>query len=156
LVGAHAITEANSGSDTFAMRTRARRDGDGWRLNGSKTFISNGPVADLAVVFAVTDPDKGFHGGITAFLVEARSPGVRCGRKGATRGRRASPAGELVFGVVCLPDAAVLGQAGGGAAVFATAMDWERCLLVAGHVGIMERLLETSVAYARTRQQFGQ
>lgn len=113
-------------------------------------------MADLAVVFAVTDPDKGFHGGITAFLVEARTPGFSCGQKFDKLGLRTSPVGELVFDDLFLPDAAVLGQVGGGAAVFATAMDWERCLLVAGHVGIMERLLETSVAYARTRQQFGQ
>ncbi len=156
LVGAHAITEAGSGSDTFSMRTRARRDGEGWRLDGSKTFISNAPVADLAVVFALTDADKGFHGGVTAFLVEAGTPGFSCGQKFDKLGLRTSPVGELVFDDLFLPDAAVLGQVGGGSAVFATAMDWERCLLVAGHLGIMERLLETSVSYARTRQQFGQ
>ncbi|THF62695.1 acyl-CoA dehydrogenase family protein [Pseudothauera rhizosphaerae] len=156
LVGAHAITEADSGSDTFAMRTRARRDGDGWLITGSKTFISNGPVADLAVVFAVTDADKGYHGGVTAFIVERGMPGFGCGQKFEKMGLRTSPVGELVFDELFVPDSAVLGQVGGGSAVFATAMDWERCLLVAGHVGIMERLLETSVAYARSRRQFGQ
>src|SRR5678815_4472165 len=68
LIGSHAITEPNSGSDTFAMSMRAGRETGGWRLNGSKTFISNGPVADIVVVFAITDPQKGFHGGVTAFI----------------------------------------------------------------------------------------
>ncbi len=156
LVGAHAITEAGSGSDTFAMRTHARRDGDGWRINGSKTFISNGPVADVAVIFAITDADKGFYGGVTGFIVERDTPGFSCGQKFEKLGLRTSPVGELVFEDMLVSETAVLGQVGGGSAVFATAMDWERCLLVAGHVGIMERLLDTSIAYARTRNQFGQ
>ena len=156
LVGAHAITEPGSGSDTFSMRTRAERDGDGWRINGTKTFISNGPVADVAVIFAVTDAQKGFHGGLTAFLVERGTKGFTAGAKFEKMGLRTSPVGELVFEDMVLPAEAVLGQVGGGSAVFATAMDWERCLLVAGHVGAIERLLDTSVTYARTRQQFGQ
>jgi alkylation response protein AidB-like acyl-CoA dehydrogenase len=138
------------------MRTRAERDGDGWRINGSKTFISNGPVADVAVVFAVTDADKGFHGGVTAFLVESETTGFSAGQKFEKLGLRTSPVGELVFVDMYVPASTVLGQVGGGAAVFATAMDWERCLLVASHVGTIERLLETSISYARTRSQFGQ
>ncbi len=156
LIGAHAITEPGSGSDTFAMSTRAERDGDGWRINGSKTFISNAPVADLVVVFAVTDPGKGFHGGLTAFLVETATPGFRVGRKLDKMGLRTSPIGEIAFEDMRVGDDAVLGEVGGGSAVFATAMDWERILLVAGHVGTIERLLETSITYARTRRQFGQ
>lgn len=156
LVGAHAITEPDSGSDTFAMRLRAERVGSGWRLNGSKTFISNGPVADVVVLFAVTDPDKGFHGGVTGFLVERGVAGFSSGQKFAKMGLRTSPVGELVFQDVLVPDEAVLGAVGGGASVFGTAMDWERSLLVAAHVGTIERLLETSITYARTRSQFGQ
>lgn len=156
LIGAHAITEPGSGSDTFSMRTRAERDGEGWRLNGTKTFISNGPIADVAVIFAVTDAQKGFHGGLTAFLLERGTPGFTTGGKFEKMGLRTSPVGELVFEDMYLPPEAVLGQVGGGSAVFATAMDWERCLLVAGHVGAIERLLEVSVNYARTRRQFGQ
>lgn len=156
LVGAHAITEPDSGSDTFAMRLRAERVGSGWRLNGSKTFISNGPVADVVVLFAVTDPDKGFHGGVTGFLVERGVAGFSSGQKFAKMGLRTSPVGELVFQDVLVPDEAVLGTVGGGASVFGTAMDWERSLLVAAHVGTIERLLETSITYARTRSQFGQ
>ncbi|HRO60162.1 MAG TPA: acyl-CoA dehydrogenase family protein [Burkholderiaceae bacterium] len=156
LIGAHAITEPGSGSDTFSMRTRAQREGELWRINGSKTFISNGPVSDVAIVFAVTDADKGFHGGLTAFLVETSTPGFTVGRKLEKMGLRTSPVGEIAFQDMLVGDDAVLGEVGGGSAVFATAMDWERILLVAGHLGAMERLLETSVTYARTRKQFGQ
>lgn len=156
LIGAHAITEAGSGSDSFAMRTRAVPDGDGWRLSGAKTFISNGPVADVAVVFAMTDPEKGFHGGVTAFLLETALPGFKVGQKFDKMGLRTSPVGELAFDEMFVPGDAVLGKVGGGAGIFATAMDWERVLLVAAHVGTMERLLETSIEYARTRTQFGQ
>lgn len=156
LVGCHAITEPGSGSDTFAMRTRAERIEGGWRLNGSKTFISNGPVADVAVVFAVTDPQKGFHGGITGFLLDRHMHGFAAGHKMEKLGLRTSPVGELVFTDLEVGDDAVLGKIGGGTAVFGTAMEWERTLLVAAHVGTLERLLETAVDYARTRQQFGQ
>lgn len=156
LIGAHAITEPGSGSDTFAMHTRAERDGKGWRINGAKTFISNGPVADVAIVFAVTDASKGFHGGLTGFLVETSTPGFSVGPKLEKMGLRSSPVGEISFQDMRVGDDAVLGEVGGGSAVFATAMDWERILLVAGHLGVMERLLETSVTYARTRRQFGQ
>ncbi len=156
LVGAHAITEPDSGSDTFAMRLSAKRTDGGWRLNGSKTFISNAPVADVVVVFALTDPDKGFHGGITAFLIERGLAGFSAGQKFHKMGLRTSPVGELVFEDALVPDEAVLGTVGGGSSVFGTAMDWERALLVASHVGTIERLLETSITYARTRSQFGQ
>jgi len=155
-IGAHAITEPGSGSDTFAMTMRAERAQDGWRLNGTKTFISNGPVADVVVVFAVTDAGKGFHGGVTAFVVERGLPGFSPGQAFEKMGLRSSPVGELVFDDARLGDDAVLGTVGGGAAVFTTAMEWERTLLVAVHVGTIERLLETAIAFARTRTQFGQ
>lgn len=156
LVGCHAITEPGAGSDSFSMRTRATRHGDGWRLNGVKTFISNGPVADVAVVFALTDPAKGFHGGVTGFLLDRSMHGFSAGQKFEKMGLRTSPVGELVLDDLDVPDEAVLGKVGGGSGVFATAMDWERALLVSAHVGTMERLLETSIQYARTRSQFGQ
>jgi len=156
LIGMHAITEPGSGSDTFAMRTRAHKDGDRWRISGTKTFVSNGPVGDLAIVFAVTDPGKGFHGGVTAFLVSTTLSGFATGKKLEKMGLRSSPVGEIFLEDLELPAEAVLGTVGGGSAVFATAMDWERILLVASHVGTTEHLLETSIAYARTRSQFGQ
>ena len=97
LIAAHAMTEATSGSDAFSMATRAAADGGGFRINGAKTMCSNGPVADLAVVYAATDPDKGSHGGITAFLIPAASPGVLRGQKFEKMGLRSCCLGELAF-----------------------------------------------------------
>jgi len=156
LIGVHAITEPGSGSDAFALRTRAEADGEGFRISGTKTFISNGPVADVVIVFALTDPKKGYHGGVTAFLVERTTRGFSAGRKFDKLGLRSSPIGELVFSDVYVPREAVLGGIGGGSKVFGGAMDWERICLFASHVGAMERLLETSISYARTRSQFKQ
>lgn len=155
LIGVHAMTEPGSGSDSFGLRTRAERDGDGWRINGSKTFISNGPEADVIIVFAITDPAKGFHGGVTAFLLERGTPGFSASRKIEKMGLRTSPFGELAFDDVRVPDSAIVGRLGGGAQIFIHAMDWERICLFAAHVGQMERILERGVQYARTRQQFG-
>jgi alkylation response protein AidB-like acyl-CoA dehydrogenase len=155
-VGVHAMTEPDSGSDAFAMRTRAVRDGDGWRINGSKTFISNAPIADVVIAFAVTDPAKGYHGGVTGFLLDNSTPGFRVGRKLEKMGLRTAPLGELVFDEVYVGEDAVLGGVGAGSQIFTTSMDWERVCLFAAHVGTTERLLETSLAYARTRSQFGQ
>jgi len=156
LVGVHAMTEPGSGSDAFGLRTKAEPAGGGHRINGVKMFISNGPVADLVIVFAVTDPAKGYHGGITAFLVDQRTPGFHASRHLEKMGLRSSPIGELVFEDVWVPAEAVLGGVGGGSTVFTHAMDWERICLFASQVGTMQRLLETSIGYARTRTQFGQ
>jgi hypothetical protein len=156
LIGVHAITEPGSGSDAFALRTTAQPDGAGFRINGTKTFISNGPVADVVIVFALTDSKKGYHGGVTAFLVESGTPGFSAGRKFDKLGLRSSPIGELAFTDVHVPMDAVLGGIGGGSKVFGVSMDWERICLFASHVGAMERLLETSISYARTRSQFNQ
>jgi alkylation response protein AidB-like acyl-CoA dehydrogenase len=156
LIGVHAMTEPASGSDAFALRTKAEPDGTGFRINGTKTFISNAPIADLVIVFAMTDPNKGYYGGVTAFLVENRTPGFVVSQKFEKMGSRTSPIGELVFEDVYAPAETVLGHVGGGSTLFTQAMDWERICLFAGHIGTMERLLEQSIAYARTRTQFGQ
>lgn len=152
---ANAITEPGSGSDAFALQTRAVPDGDGFRLRGTKTFSTNGPVADLFLVFAANDLEKGFHGGITAFLVERGTAGVETGPALAKMGLRSSPFGELVLDDARVGADAVLGQVGGGGALFALSMDWERTCLFASHVGQIERLLEQTIAQARTRKQFG-
>jgi L-prolyl-PCP dehydrogenase len=156
LIGVHAMTEPDSGSDAFALKTRAIPDGEGFRIKGTKTFISNGPVADLVIVFALTDPGKGFHGGVSGFLVEKGAPGFAVGQRFEKMGIRSSPLGELVFDEVYVASSAVLGGVGAGAAVFTHAMDWERICLFASHIGAMERLLEKAVEHARTRKQFGQ
>jgi alkylation response protein AidB-like acyl-CoA dehydrogenase len=155
-VGVHAMSEPNSGSDAFALRTSAVQVEGGWKITGTKMFISNGPVADVVIVFAMTDREKGYHGGVTAFLLERGTAGF--GQSGAIEklGLRTSQLGELVFDDVLVGDDAVLGGVGGGSRVFTHAMDWERICLFASHVGQADRLLEQAVKYARTRQQFGQ
>ena len=155
LVGVNGMTEPGTGSDPFAMRAVAVREGQGWRINGTKMFISNAPEAQVVIVFAVTDPATRFHGGVTGFLLERDTPGVSVGRKIEKMGLRTSPFSELVFEDVLVPDEAVLGGVGGGAGVFTHSMDWERICLFAAHVGQMERLLERAIDYARTREAGG-
>ena len=109
-------------------------DGDGWVINGAKTFSSNGPIADVALVYAVTNPDKGF-GGITGFVVEKGADGFRAGQKFEKMGLRSCPIGELVLEDARVGDDAVLGGVDAGATVFSQSMDWERACLGATHVG---------------------
>lgn len=156
LVAVNGMTEPGSGSDAFSMSTTAEAEGNVFRLNGTKVFASNGPVADLAVVYAMTDRKKGAHGGVSAFLVEKGTPGFRAGRKMEKMGLRSAPFGELLFDNACVPAEALLGGLGAGATIFAQSMEWERVCLVAAHVGAMERLLEQAIAHARTRKAFGQ
>jgi alkylation response protein AidB-like acyl-CoA dehydrogenase len=150
------MTEPQTGSNAFAMGTRAVRDGAGFRLNGTKTFSSNGPIADVALVYAITDEQKGYHGGVTAFLVERETKGFSSGQKFEKLGLRTCPIGELVLDDAWVPESSVLGGVGGGSTVFTESMDWERACLGATHVGTMRRLLEESIQQARTRSQGGQ
>jgi alkylation response protein AidB-like acyl-CoA dehydrogenase len=156
LIAVNAISEPGSGSDAFAMKTRADRDGDGYRLTGTKTWSTNGPVADLALVYALTDPEKGYHGGISAFLVEKGTPGLSAGQTFEKMGLRTSPIGEVVLENVYVPAEARLGGEGAGARMFTQSMEWERVCIGALHVGTMQRLLEKSIEHARTREAFGQ
>ena len=156
LIGGHAMTEPGSGSDAFALRTVAEPHGDGFTLTGTKTFISNAPQGDVLIVFAVTDAEKGYFGGVTGFVLERGMAGFRAGPKMEKMGLRTAPLGDLILEDVVVPREAVLGSVGGGAGVFSHAMDWERSLLFATHVGAAERLMETAIQYARTRMQFGQ
>ena len=155
-IAVNAMTEPDSGSDAFAMATRAEPDGDGFRLSGAKTFCSNAPIADLALVYAVTDPEKGYHGGITAFLIETGSDGFKVGQTFEKMGLRTSPIGEVVLDDVRIPSHDILGEVGAGATIFVQSMEWERTLIAACHVGAMQRLLERSIEYARTRTASGQ
>jgi alkylation response protein AidB-like acyl-CoA dehydrogenase len=156
LIGVHGMSEPTSGSDAFALLTRAEQIGDGWCLNGTKTFSSNGPVADVALIFAMTDKQKGYYGGVTAFLVERGIPGFQVSGHIEKMGLRTAPMSELILDDVRVGPEAVLGGVGGGATMFSHSMDWERVGIFASHVGQMERLLEKAVEYARTRSQFGQ
>ncbi len=155
LIAVNGMTEPQTGSDAFAMATRAVRDAAGFRLNGTKTFSSNGPVANVALVYAMTEEGKGFHGGITAFLVDKNTPGFTTGQKFEKLGLRTCSISELVLQDVRVPESAVMGGIGAGGTIFAESMDWERALLGASHIGTMQRLLEQSIEHARTRSQFG-
>lgn len=155
LIGVQAMTEPASGSDAFSLRTTAEPQGHRFILNGSKTFITNAPVADLFVVFARTDPRKGFAG-ISAFLVDRGTPGLSVSREMHKMGLRTSPMGELAFQDCAVEEEAMLGPAGAGLAIFNHSMDWERGCILACAVGTMQRQLERCVAYAKERKQFGQ
>jgi alkylation response protein AidB-like acyl-CoA dehydrogenase len=152
-IGAHGMTEPDSGSDSSALATTAVRRGERWILNGTKTFVTNAPIADVFVVFATTDPRKGFMG-VTGFVVEKGAPGFTVGKPIEKMGLKTSPMADLVFEDCELPADALLGREGAGAKVFAASMEWERGCLLASYIGAMERQLETCVEYARTRKQF--
>jgi len=156
LIAANAMTEPAAGSDAFALATRATPDGTGFRITGQKTFVSNGPVADLIVAYAATDSARGYHGGVTAFLVPRDSPGVRAGPRVDKVSLRSCEMSDIIFDDAYVSGDAVLGKVGGGSTIFVQSMDWERSCLVALHVGTMERLLEASIAHARTRRLSGQ
>jgi alkylation response protein AidB-like acyl-CoA dehydrogenase len=154
LIGAHGMSEPDSGSDAYSLRTRSTRVENGYVLNGTKMFVTNAPVADLAIVFATVDPEKGI-GGVTAFIVEMGTPGFSVSRDIEKMGLRTSPMGELILQDCFVPLENRLGQEGAGTSIFNSSMEWERSCILGSHVGAMERQLESCIAYARTRRQFG-
>jgi alkylation response protein AidB-like acyl-CoA dehydrogenase len=153
-VGAHAMTEPDSGSDAYSLRTRAERRGDHWVLNGRKMFITNAPIADVVIVFATVDPALG-PDGVTAFLVDPHAAGFSVSRTIHKMGLRTSPMGEVVLEDCEVPAEGVLGKIGGGPAIFTASMEWERTCILASQLGAMQRLLENATKYARERRQFG-
>ena len=154
LVGALALTEPGAGSDALgSMATTAVRDGDSYILNGTKMFITNGPIADVVLVYAKTDPSAGAHG-ISAFIVESSFPGFSVGQKLTKMGFRGSPTGELVFDDCIVPAENLLGEENRGVVVTMSGLDIERVWLATGAVGMAERCLELSVEYANSRVQF--
>jgi isovaleryl-CoA dehydrogenase len=154
-IGALALTEPDAGSDAVALRTRAERRGDEYVLNGSKQFITNGPIASLLIVYAKTAPERGPRG-ITAFLVRAETPGFSVSRSLDKMGMRGSPTGELAFRDVRVPLADRLGEENEGVRIMMSGLNVERAVLAAIPVGILQECLERSVAYARERVQFGE
>jgi alkylation response protein AidB-like acyl-CoA dehydrogenase len=154
LIGCHAITEPEAGSDPFAMRTIARRTPHGYGLTGQKTFITNAPIADVLIVFARTSQGVGPYG-ISAFLVERGTPGCSTSREIDKMGLRTSPMSEVVLDDCFVPASSIIGRVGRGAEVFQTSMMWERACIMASQVGLMRRTLETCIAYAKERRQFG-
>src|ERR671913_43464 len=132
----------------------ARRDGDHYVLNGAKTFVTNAPVADLVVAYATIDPKLGATG-ITAFIIERGTPGMTVSRPLDKMGLRTSPMAELIFEDCRIPAGNRLGREGRGVQVFESSMEWERGCILATCLGVMRRQLETCIAHARARKQFG-
>ena len=153
-VGALAMSEPGAGSDVVGMRTRAERRGDRYVLNGSKMWITNGPDAEVLVVYAKTDPQAGSRG-ITAFLIEKGMPGFSTAQKLDKLGMRGSNTSELVFEDCEVPAENVVGDVGGGVAVLMSGLDYERTVLAAGPLGIMRACMDIVLPYVHQRQQFG-
>ncbi|HEX7383189.1 MAG TPA: acyl-CoA dehydrogenase family protein, partial [Burkholderiaceae bacterium] len=154
-VGALAMSEPGAGSDVISMKLKAEDKGGFFLLNGTKMWITNGPDADTMVVYAKSDPQMGARG-VTAFLVEKGMKGFSTAQKLDKLGMRGSHTGEMVFDNVEVPHENVLGNVGGGARVLMSGLDYERAVLAAGPIGIMQAVLDNVVPYTHDRKQFGQ
>jgi acyl-CoA dehydrogenase len=155
-LAAFSLTEPSSGSDAASIQTTARKDGGRWLLNGTKIWVTNGPIADVVVVYAANDRAKGARGGITAFIVEKGFTGFRVGKVDEKMGLRGSKTGELIFEDCEVPEENVLGgEAGTGFRTALGALDIGRVSLAAGAVGTSQYLLELGIAHAKRRKQFG-
>ena len=153
-VGAMGLTEPGAGSDAAALRTTAKKTDKGWVLNGSKMFITNGPVADVALIYARTNA-KDRHGGVSAFIVEKGREGFSAGKPLAKMGVKASPTSELFFDDCEIPAENLVGQQGKGFDMALQTVEWDRSALLAPMVGGMEYVLAKSARYAKEREQFG-
>jgi alkylation response protein AidB-like acyl-CoA dehydrogenase len=154
-IGAYSLTEPMSGSDAGTMRSRAVRDGNNYMINGRKSWVTSGPVAEYLVLFTMTDPSKGSKG-VTAFLIDARQPGFVRGKKEPKLGIRASATSEIVFEDYCCPVENRLGEEGEGFKIAMTVLDAGRIGIGAQSLGIAEAAYEASLQYAREREAFGQ
>lgn len=154
-IGAYSLTEPMSGSDAGTMRSRAVRDGDHYVINGRKSWVTSGPVADFITLYTLTDPEKGARG-VTAFLIDARQPGFVRGKKEPKLGIRASATSEIVFEDYRCPVADRLGEEGEGFKIAMTVLDAGRIGIAAQALGIAEAAYEASLQYAREREAFGQ
>ncbi|MGQ3353419.1 MAG: isovaleryl-CoA dehydrogenase [Phreatobacter sp.] len=154
-VGALAMSEPGAGSDVVSMKLKAEKKGDRYVLNGTKMWITNGPDADVLVVYAKTDPAAGARG-MTAFLIEKGFKGFSCAQKLDKLGMRGSHTGELVFEDCEVPEENVIGQVGRGVNVLMSGLDYERAVLAAGPIGIMQACMDVVMPYVHERKQFGQ
>jgi alkylation response protein AidB-like acyl-CoA dehydrogenase len=152
-IGANAITEAEAGSDAFALKSRAIRDGDHYVLSGEKTYVTNGPAAQTFVVYASTEPSHGYMG-LSAFAVDRNTPGVRIGSAFAKIGLSTARTSSVYFDDVRIPVEHRLGDEGQGADIFKSSMAWERACLFAAYVGIMDRSIDRCARFATERKQF--
>ncbi|MBT8086853.1 MAG: acyl-CoA/acyl-ACP dehydrogenase [Gammaproteobacteria bacterium] len=155
LIGAHAMTEAASGSDAFSLATSAKRVDGGYVLDGHKVYIGLAPVCDIALVFASTNPEQR-RWGLSAFIVDASSDGFEAGPIQSKMGVNGSPLGEITLTECFVPEENRLGPEGAGASIFNHSMEWERSFIFTSHVGAMQRQLDEAIAYAGDRQVFGQ
>ncbi|MGV9214137.1 acyl-CoA dehydrogenase family protein [Micromonospora sp. RB23] len=154
VVAGNAMTEAGAGSDVSRLAVTATETADGYLLNGEKTFVTNGPVADVLVTYATTDPAAA-HLGVTAFVLDRDTPGLTVSEPLDKMGLVSAPAGRVSFQDCLVPAHRVLGEPGQGAAIFQHSMRWERACLFAGYVGLLDRLVQRCVQHATSRRQFG-
>lgn len=154
LIGANAISEASAGSDLAALKTRAVRVGDEYVISGEKSFVTNGALADVFTVYAVTDPGAGYMG-ISAFIVERAESSVRPGQPFEKLGLSTAQTGPVLFEECRVPASHLLGAEGHGLRIFNRSMTWERTCLFAGYLGQMQRQLDATIEYATERKQFG-
>ena len=155
MIGALALTEPNAGSDAMGIQTTARKVDGGYLINGTKVFITNGPIADVMILYTKTKPEAGSRG-ITAFIFETKTKGFTVARKLQKLGMHGSPTGELVFEDAFVPDENVLGKVNEGYKVVMSGLDIERAYYAVSAVGGIEAALEISIKYAKEREQFGQ
>lgn len=154
MIGCHAMTESESGSDSYSLQTIARKCDGGYRVTGRKCMISLGPICDMALVFATTAPELG-KWGISAFLIEHGNDGFERGPVQSKMGLRTVPIGELNFHDCYVPACNRLGPEGAGVSLSTSFLEWERCCILASQLGAMERQLDECIAYAKKRKQFG-
>ena len=155
IIGSFALTEAEAGSDPAGLRTSARRDGDGWVINGGKRYITNAPIADVFMVFARTDPEQKGGRGISSFVVDATAPGVTVGPRDKKMGQSGAWTAEVFFDDVHVPADALIGEEGRGYSKALTVLSRGRLHIGAMCVGMAQRVLDESVAYAATAKQGG-
>jgi alkylation response protein AidB-like acyl-CoA dehydrogenase len=155
-IGAFGITEPDAGSDTASLKSTGRRDGDSWVLNGTKTFITNGPICDVFTVVVRTDPDASAGNGMTAFILDRDTPGLSVGNHLDKMGNRSSPTSEMIMADVRVGDEQRLGEEGSALwAIGFECFDWERTVMLGSAIGGMQRTLEDCIAYAKQREAFG-
>jgi alkylation response protein AidB-like acyl-CoA dehydrogenase len=156
LIAAQAITEPGAGSDVSSIITKAEKQSDHYLVNGRKTFISNGPIADIIFVFVVTDSKRKNLGGISCLLVEKERKGLHLDKPMEKMGLRTLQNGDLIFEDCQIPHDDLVGREGQGMIIFNEVIEWERAFMAATHLGTLERIFESCVKYANTREQFGQ
>ena len=154
LISAHGLTEPNTGSDTFAIETTAEKVDGGYILNGKKHLITLAPMADVALIFASTNPKLG-KWGISAFIVESSFDGFEAPPVQAKMGLRTVPIGQFIFKDCFVPESNRLGKEGAGFGIISHSLEYDRCCILASHLGAMERQLEESIEYVKQRKQFG-